>query len=114
MDQVSAAVEQLKGRGVSVLSPAEPYVVAEEHGFLFVASDPVRCIRLVQDRHLAAIQASDFLWLVCPGGYIGLSAAMEIGFAVSAGVPVFSLTEPGDITMREYVRTVESMDEALS
>jgi hypothetical protein len=109
MPQVESAVQELCARDVRVLSPACPTVVDHAGEFLFVASDRVRSIRLVQDRHLDSIEASDFLWLVCPGGYVGQSASMELGFAVANNVPVFGTDVPSDLTLRQYVRLVESL-----
>ena len=113
MHEVESTVHELAVRGVRVLSPAYPKVVDHIGEFLFVASDHVRSIRLVQDRHLDSIEASDFLWLVCPGGYVGQSASMELGFAVANNVPVFSTDVPSDLTLRQYVRKVESLAHAV-
>jgi hypothetical protein len=56
MSAVQDAVYRLTDAGALVLSPADPRVVDEFGEFLFVASDRVRAIRLVQSRHLAAIK----------------------------------------------------------
>jgi hypothetical protein len=113
MEKITAAVYEFAALSVRVLSPADPRVVAHQEEFLFVASDPVRSVRLVQDRHLDCIRAASFLWLVCPDGYVGLSAAMEIGAARDAGVPIFATRAPSDLTMREYVRVVPTLVEAV-
>ena len=70
MEAITRAVYELASQGVRVLSPADPRVVAAQGEFLFVASDPVRSVRLVQDRHLDCIRASSFVWLVCPDGSV--------------------------------------------
>jgi hypothetical protein len=113
MEAITSAVHELASLRVRVLSPADPRVVAAQGEFLFVASDPVRSVRLVQDRHLESIRAADFLWLICPDGYVGQSAAMEIGYAASAGVPIFATRAPSDLTMREYVTIVPALTEAM-
>jgi hypothetical protein len=113
MEAISAAVYELMANSVRVLSPADPRVVAAQGEFLFVASDRVRSVRLVQDRHLDAIRAADFLWLVCPDGYVGQSASMEIGFAAGAGVPIFSTRLPADLTLREYVNIASSLGDVI-
>jgi hypothetical protein len=113
MDAISRAVYELAALSVRVLSPADPRVVAMQGEFLFVASDPVRSVRLVQDRHLESIRAANFLWLVCPDGYVGQSASMEIGFAAGAGVPIFATRSPIDLTLREYVGIVPTLAEAV-
>jgi len=113
MIAVQEAVYELTDAGVQVLSPADPRVVDQFGDFLYVASDRVRTIKLVQSRHLAAIEASDFLWLVAPDGYVGQSGAMEIGYAVAVGTPVFCADVPVDLTLRQYVQSVGSPQEAL-
>jgi hypothetical protein len=113
MNAITSAVHELASLSVQVLSPADPRVVAAIGEFLFVASDRVRSVRLVQDRHLESIRAADFLWLVCPDGYVGQSASMEVGFAAAAGVPIFATHAPSDLTLREYVIVVPTLSAAL-
>src|SRR4051812_21571028 len=96
--KIEEAVAALHDSGIKVLSPSDPRVVDSEGEFLYVASDRVRSVRLVQDRHLDAVGASDFLLLVCPDGYVGSSAALEVGFAAAHDVPVISKTAPADLT----------------
>lgn len=113
MGAITDAVNELAELSVRVLSPADPRIVAQQGEFLFVASDPVRSVRLVQDRHLECIRAADFVWLVCPDGYVGQSASMELGFAAAAGVPILAAQAPTDLTLRQYVKTVPSLAAAL-
>jgi hypothetical protein len=113
MSVIYAAVTELWSRGVDVLSPADPRVVDFQGEFLFVASDRLRSIKLVQDRHLRAIGHSDFLWVVCPDGYTGPSTCMEVGYAQRAGIPVYSCSRPLDITVQYYVETVPAIQTAI-
>ncbi len=113
MSDVQAAVETLTDLGVLVLSPADPRVVDQFGDFLYVASDRLRTIRLVQQRHLAAIRSSDFVWLACPDGYVGSSASMEIGFAAAVGTPVYAGAPPSDLTLRQYVHVVSGITQVL-
>lgn len=113
MEAITAAVHELTALSVRVLSPSDPRIVAAHGEFLFVASDPIRSVRLVQDRHLRSILAADFLWLVCPDGYVGQSASMELGFAVASGTPIFSVQAPGDMTLRKYITVVETLATAV-
>jgi len=113
MEAITRAIHDLATLSVRVLSPADPRIVAIQGEFLFVASDPVRAIKLVQNRHLESIRAANFLWLVCPDGYVGQSASMEIGYAVREGVPIFARHAPTDGTLREYVKMVPSLAEAV-
>jgi hypothetical protein len=113
MEAIAVAVRELEALSIRVLSPADPRIVAAQGEFLFVASDPVRSVRLVQDRHLESIRAADFLWLICPDGYVGQSASMEVGFAAAVRVPIFATRAPSDLTLREYVTVVPTLSEAL-
>jgi hypothetical protein len=113
MSAIQHAVYDLTDAGAHVLSPADPRVVDAFGEFLFVASDRQRSVRLVQSRHLVAITESDFVWLVAPDGYVGPSAAMEIGFALARGVPVYSGTPLNDLTMRQFVSVVPGIVTAL-
>ena len=113
MGPITSAVHELAALSVRVLSPADPRIVAAQGEFLFVASDPLRSVRLVQDRHLHCIDAADFLWLVCPDGYVGTSASMEIGAAVRGDIPIFTTHQPNDITLREYVTVVPRISDAV-
>jgi hypothetical protein len=110
---ISSSVLELHEYGIKVLSPADPRIVDSLDEFLFVASDRIRSVRLVQDRHLESIRGADFVWLVAPDGYVGQSAAMEVGFAVANSVPIFGLHRPNDLTLRQYVRTVHNLREAI-
>lgn len=114
MDGITSAVHELASLNVRVLSPADPRIVAAQGDFLFVASDPIRSVRLVQDRHLESIKAANFLWLVCPDGYVGQSAAMEIGYAAAVGVPIFAARLPTDLTLRQYVKLAASLKTAVN
>src|SRR5258706_1571275 len=114
IEQVQRAVKELASLNVRVLSPEQPTIVDALDGFVFVASDRHRSVRLVQDRHLASIMNSDFLWLENADGYVGPSAALELGFALALGIPVFSTAIPADMTMKQYVTKVPSIREAVA
>jgi hypothetical protein len=113
MEAITAAVYELASLSVRVLSPADPRIVAQQGEFLFVASDPVSSVKLVQDRHLECIRAASFLWLVCPDGYVGASASLEIGHAIAFGVPIFATRAPTDLTLRQYVKIVPTLVTAI-
>lgn len=114
MREVRESVELLVDLGCTVLSPADPRVVDAFGDFLYVASDRLRNIRLVQERHFAAIDQSDFLWLVVRDGYVGTSSALEIGWAARAGIPVYCSEAPDDWTLRALVQVVANEAEAIA
>ena len=113
MTEIYEAVSEFVDRGATVLSPADPRIVDQIGEFVFVASDRVRSIKMVEDRHLDCIRSSDFLWLVAPDGYVGQSASMELGYAIAHDVPIFCEHLPNDGTLRKYVHLVPSLNAAL-
>lgn len=113
IDAIISVVQEFVELGACVLSPADPRVVGKSDEFLFVASDRVRSVRLVQDRHLQCIQASDFLWLVAPDGYVGTSATLEVGYAIAHSIPILAASLPADLTLRQYVSLVDGPRSAI-
>jgi hypothetical protein len=113
LDAIMGVVKAFNDRKIRVLSPEDPTAVDSVGQFIFVASDRHRSIRLVQDRHLASISQSTFLWLVSPDGYVGQSASLELGFAIAFAIPIFSDVLPPDLTLRQYIRKVDGIDMAI-
>jgi hypothetical protein len=68
--------------------------------------------RILEDYHLMSIRQADFVWLHAPDGYIGLSAAFEIGYALAHHVPVFTRALLQDENLRNYVEIIPSVFEA--
>jgi hypothetical protein len=58
-------------------------------------------IKDIEDRFLAAIRKSDFLYLFNPEQYLGDSAAFEVGYALEGDIPIFS-KEPVSLENIEY------------
>jgi hypothetical protein len=104
--------EELVRTQCQVLSPRS--LTFEDSSATFVRhkveQDPVK---IVEDHHLQAIALSDFLWVHAPKGYIGLSAALEIGYATAKGIAVFSSDDVADETLKQYVRIVPSVYAAI-
>jgi len=67
----------------------------------------------IESLHLRAIQEADFVFMHSPDGYVGLSSALEIGFATANGKPVFSKEPIEDETLGVYIKNVNSVFEAL-
>jgi len=112
--EVQSVVAELTERNVRVLSPTDPREVGAFADFIYVASDASRAVKQIQDRHFAAIAASDFLWLCAPDGYLGNSAAAEIHHANLHAVPVFCTSVPTDLYWRQVVVPVPNAESALT
>lgn len=68
--------------------------------------------RILEDYHLMSIRQADFVWLHAPEGYVGLSAAFEIGYALAHHIPVFTRVSLQDTNLRNYVEISPSVFDA--
>lgn len=70
-------------------------------------------VATIQKHHLQAIALSDFLWIHAPDGYIGISTAMEIGYAYAQGIPIFVANDVQDEMMNNFLTKVPSVFAAI-
>ena len=106
--------EMLKESGLTVLSPANPFIENEKEGFVYMQHESTFSPDEIENRHLDAIQAADFVWFLAPEGYVGPTGALEVGFARACGIPVFSDCILQDATMKQFVKTVDSPSTVLT
>ena len=128
-DQINQTIDVLEENGVCVLAPKRAPIVDGE-GFQLLATDSVIMADLQKrypqvpwsKEHFAAviekifkktIDVAGFVYIVNPNnvvaldgsmhpnGYAGTMAASEIGHAIAAGKPIYSL-EPLDPALDEY------------
>jgi hypothetical protein len=116
--EIKLAVEELFDCGAIVLSPQRPVTIdrALAPGFLLLDSDRRfrgKTIKAIEDGHIAAIARSDFVVLVCPGGYIGTSVAMEMGAARLLDIPLYAVHPPVDDKMGHWVTPVPNLQVAV-
>jgi dCTP diphosphatase len=100
--------------GAAVLSPTDLDFVEERGGFLLAADEIDHLPEAIEERHLNAMRTADFMWLHAPDGYVGRSAAMELGFAHALGLTVYASTEPEDVALRGMVELTTSPEKALA
>lgn len=100
----------LLNAGCAILSPVTLDWVAEEDGFVFGAKEFGRPPAEIEEGHLRAMRSSHFVWLHAPGGYVGRSAAMEIGYAHALGLSVFALDLPADVALAALVTQASPTD----
>jgi NTP pyrophosphatase (non-canonical NTP hydrolase) len=104
LPQISAKMQECAEQEVAVLSPRSSEATGEEAGFIYLKGNQGEP-KKIESSHLQAIRKSDFLYIVNPGGYIGPSATMEVGYALALSVPVFSLEPPTEPVLAMFVRT---------
>jgi NTP pyrophosphatase (non-canonical NTP hydrolase) len=100
--------EELQDLGFRILSPTNTRAVAEEEGFIYMEGEQTATPNTIELRHLDAIRRSAFVWLHAPDGYVGPSAALEIGFARASGIPVYSRIAPTEKVLQNLVTIVPS------
>jgi NTP pyrophosphatase (non-canonical NTP hydrolase) len=105
-DGLRAAVDQLRLAGCVVISPVDLDFVGELRGFVYTQREAHRPPRDIEASHIRAMQQADFVWLHAPGGYVGPSAAMELGFAHALGLRVFAAHLPADVVFENLVTVV--------
>ncbi|ACO33776.1 MULTISPECIES: MazG nucleotide pyrophosphohydrolase domain-containing protein [Acidobacterium] len=106
--------EEFRDLGCDVLSPSSVTIVSEDDGFVYMKGEEQETPTRIEERHLSAIQKSNFVWLHAPNGYVGPTSALEIGFAHAAGVPVFAMELPNEPVFRSFVQLVGSPSDILS
>jgi NTP pyrophosphatase (non-canonical NTP hydrolase) len=108
-----AAYAALSDEGCAVVSPLGIEFKLQLDGFVYRQEEIGETPGAIEERHLRALETADFVWLHTPGGYVGVSASMELGFAKAAGVPVYASMQPADVTMASLVRIAASPREAV-
>jgi NTP pyrophosphatase (non-canonical NTP hydrolase) len=112
-EALKAVYEEFRDLGCTILSPTNVSIVREDDGFVYMQGEETQTPEGIEDRHLKAIQRANFVWLHAPEGYVGPTAALEVGYANAVGVPVYAQEEPTDAIVRSFVRIVESPSSVL-
>ena len=108
LDAIELKMAEFRHAGFTVLSPRNTHSVGEVTGFILLEGD-TGSPKDIQQGHLNAIRQSDFLYVVNPGGYIGPSATLEIGYALSLGIPVFCLAPPDESVVCMLVKVEQDV-----
>jgi len=88
--QVRHAAAQLEAAGVAIRSPSIAVIVNPGDSYVRFDSDSPDCSDLlIQAATFERLYASDFIYVVAPGGYVGRSTAYELGQIHARGIPVF-------------------------
>jgi NTP pyrophosphatase (non-canonical NTP hydrolase) len=109
-----AAFDELRDAGCLVLSPASIDFVDEVEGFVLTERELGQKPAGIEAKHIDALRRADFVWLHLPEGYVGPSAALELGVAHSLDIPVFASSRPNDATIATFVRVVAGPADAVA
>ena len=66
--------------------------------------------------HYSAIDESDIVYLLTPGGYMGTSCKLELGYAIAKNKPIYFSEPTGDVGLDCYAKgfvPVDSLEKFL-
>lgn len=112
-DRLRRECRLLVRAGCRILSPVDIDWVAERDGFVLAANEIDGDPGEIEQTHLSAMRSAHLVWLHAPDGYVGHSAAMELGYAHALGLAVFTRELPQDVTLARLATKVDSVDNAL-
>lgn len=99
-----AFAKSLSDLGLRILHPPpQARSVGEDSGFVRLDCDRWQDKGRVQQYVFSLIEKSDAVILYSPSGRIGISAALEIGYALRANKQILSTTPPQDLTIRALI-----------
>lgn len=111
--KMSDIIDLFDKADIEVLSPKKATVLNSEDEFVVFDYDPKHLSeKELEDLVLEKIHKVDFVYLVNPGGYVGLSAAFEVGYCVAHRIKVFAM-EPSDELCAKYLHGIKKPEEVI-
>lgn len=98
----------LSEQGVKVLAPSSSKVINPGSNFLILEDDPIGEPKELQDLVFEKIKKSNFIIVANVDGYIGRTAAFEMGYALSLGLPIYTLEPVTDLNISGYCIPLEN------
>lgn len=92
-DKIDEVIDEFETAGISVLAPNKGKVVKIDPEWNYaildtdVEDDPLKLVA----QFMECLTRADFIYIVNPGGYIGLTVASEMGFAMGRGLPLYTM-----------------------
>ena len=102
LEGINAVGKAFAAAGIEVLSPKISNVINPGHEFAILESDDTHDPKTLEQRHLDAITKCDALYVFDPEGYLGLSATLEVGWALALGKPIFCKEVAQDFTLKLF------------
>lgn len=113
-EPITEVIRSFHANGIEVLSPKEAKILNPDDEFVIFNYDPSHLSeKELEDLVLDKMHRSHFVYLVNPGGYVGLSAAFEIGYCAAHGIDVYAMAPSNELCMK-YVKAIKSPEEMIS
>lgn len=124
-DDVLDAISIFHNAGIGIASPEGSEVVDPTDEFVRFVTDPRESTDAdIQAQALRRILSSDFVYTVCPSGYLGRTTCYEIGMIQSTGIPLYFSSPPKDLPIalrpgsvvnaKKLTQSITSRRDALS
>jgi nucleoside 2-deoxyribosyltransferase len=91
-DLVRNTIAELKGLGLEPLFPNIDYSSNNKDD-----ADSIEEKKRLALEHYDAINTADIVYLITPGGYMGTSCKLELGYAVAKGKPIYFSEQTNDM-----------------
>jgi len=112
-DQIVNVIEDFNAAEIEVLSPKKAKILNPTDEFVIFDYDPEGLSeKELEDLVLKKMHGSDFVYLVNPEGYIGRSAAFEMGYCAARGFKIFAMEDSTELCMK-YTHGVKSPKEVI-
>lgn len=98
--EIRSAMRTFKQAGIKVIAPESDEITAIKGSFLLLGDEERLDPRFVELRYLHQLHKlgpNGFSYFVNPGGYLGRSAAYELGIAQATNVPCYFSHQPKDL-----------------
>jgi len=102
--EVAKTASALEAKGLSVYTPRLDFDETKE----FI--DAQKKNELTHE-FLRKVAASDSIYIVNPGGYIGMSVAIESGFAYALGKRIVAMDKPSEPAVAALISQIATVDE---
>ena len=99
-NEIRSAMQTFKQAGIKVIAPESDEITAIKGSFLLLEDEENLDPRFVELRYLHQLHKlgeNGFSYFVNPGGYLGRSAAYELGIAQATNVPCYFSHKPKDL-----------------
>ncbi len=101
--EIRRAAADFRALGVEVLSPRESDITNPGEDFVLLESDDASLPPTeIEMAHLRSISRADALYVVNPGGRVGASTALEVGWARAIGRPIFFQETCEEVMLRGF------------
>lgn len=113
-DHIKVKITEFENLGIQVLSPKYSTIINPEDDFVILKTDNGRNPKDIEKQHLEAIYNADALYIYNHNGYIGPTAAMELGWALGFGKPIYLKEACEELVFKNLCNNVSSPQKILN